>query len=397
MSKTAPRSTKAKASTPRRGQIDGVIKRLERMLESGDLSDVQFSIGRDVGPVKILNAHKFVLSSASDVFYIMFNGSLPENRNGPIDIPDIPPQAFQNMLKYIYTSEKQVTLDDVYATMQCADNPIPTASGTYVHCKELFKMEEFSELQPSTLRTILERDTLFANENLICVAVDRWAVAACTRGNLEPTPANRREVLGEMFYLIRFPVMTVMQVADLPADNGLLEASALVEMRHHKHRFPTRPRRLPVIRIGGKDFRHKEEIFFKRQPNWRPAAVIGKRGSSVFIRSKNSSQVYLMPTRNLIRASDILTANQHVRLSIPGSKDRYKEARYVRLEGGYHIVKVGRKEQKVKFRQVFVEHERVETWKKASDQSSNRKKDTPLTKKRKRDAADSHALSRDSP
>ncbi|XP_055355074.1 BTB/POZ domain-containing protein 2-like [Paramacrobiotus metropolitanus] len=113
-------------------------------------------------------------------------------------------------------------------------------------------MEEFSELQPSTLRTILERDTLFANENLICVAVDRWAVAACTRGNLEPTPANRREVLGEMFYLIRFPVMTVMQVADLPADNGLLEASALVEMRHHKHRFPTRPRRLPVIRIGSR-------------------------------------------------------------------------------------------------------------------------------------------------
>ncbi|XP_055355081.1 BTB/POZ domain-containing protein 1-like [Paramacrobiotus metropolitanus] len=66
-----------------------------RMLKSGDLSDVQFSVGRDFGPPKNFSAHKFVLSSASDVFYTMFNGSLPEKCDVPIVLPDIPPEGFE--------------------------------------------------------------------------------------------------------------------------------------------------------------------------------------------------------------------------------------------------------------------------------------------------------------
>ncbi|XP_055355080.1 BTB/POZ domain-containing protein 2-like [Paramacrobiotus metropolitanus] len=89
-----------------------------------------------------------------------------------------------------------------------------------VHCRGVLQSERFAELQPSTLRLILERDTLFAEESLICRAVDRWTVAVCTRSNLEPSPANRREVLGELFYLIRFPLMTVSQLTDLPPNSG---------------------------------------------------------------------------------------------------------------------------------------------------------------------------------
>ncbi|XP_055350795.1 BTB/POZ domain-containing protein 3-like [Paramacrobiotus metropolitanus] len=401
MPKNATLSTKE--SPPRRGAIKGVDKRMEQMLKSGDLSDVEFSVGRHFGPAKIFKAHKFVLSSGSDVFYTMFHGSLPEKGNDVIELPDIHPKAFRNMLTYIYGDGEGMTKADVFPTLQCAvsadkydvslladicfnfimedlikndedpdrlllhlENALTWAVGldsvvenclhfVDVHCEEVFKSQRFTELQPATLRAILERDTLFAEESLICMAADRWAVAACIRNDLEFSPANRREVLGELFYLIRFPAMTDSQVADLAADCGLLEASELSELRHDKQRFPMEPRTAPVIRVGDVEFQHKENVFVQKSHYWRPTVVVGARGSLVLcLRNSNPKQMSHIPLGDLIRASDILAAKQHVVYPVPGYANRVRDARYVRMTGDQHIIKMSGKEETVKFSQIFL-------------------------------------------
>ncbi|XP_055329993.1 BTB/POZ domain-containing protein 3-like [Paramacrobiotus metropolitanus] len=88
---------------------------MKRTLTSGDLSDVRFFAGRDFGSAQNFSAHRFVLSSRNDVFRTMFYGSLPENCDKPVDIPDVHPDAFANMLSFVYAD----TVDGSVLTMYC--------------------------------------------------------------------------------------------------------------------------------------------------------------------------------------------------------------------------------------------------------------------------------------
>ncbi|XP_055356371.1 BTB/POZ domain-containing protein 3-like [Paramacrobiotus metropolitanus] len=258
------------SSMPRRGALDGIADRMKCMLESGDLSDVQFIVGREFGTTKIFRAHKYVLSSSSDVFYTMFYGSLPEKCDTAIDIPDVPEDAFEIMLKYVYTDKVDVDEDNVYPTMVCADKydlprlgdqcvhyvltelragtclyhleralmwGAPTAHIVEsclhfvdVHCEEILESEDFAEIEHSTLERIVKRNTLFAEENLIYTAVNRWAMETCDIRNLKFSRTNRRQVLGPVLHQIRFPLMTDKQLADGPVGSGLLTLPELKDI-----------------------------------------------------------------------------------------------------------------------------------------------------------------------
>ena len=50
----------------------------------------------------------------------------------------------------------------------------------------------------------------------------RWGEAECMRQNLPVTPENKRTVLGSMLTKIRFPLMTVEEFAQGPAQSGIL-------------------------------------------------------------------------------------------------------------------------------------------------------------------------------
>ncbi|XP_055351483.1 BTB/POZ domain-containing protein 1-like isoform X2 [Paramacrobiotus metropolitanus] len=88
--------------------------------------------------------------------------------------------------------------------------------------EEVLRSEHFISISQDTLRTILQRDTLSAGENDIYLAAERWAVEACKRNNMEPSAANRRQMLGDALFLVRFPLLTAAQLADAPAASGLL-------------------------------------------------------------------------------------------------------------------------------------------------------------------------------
>lgn len=60
---------------------------------------------------------------------------------------------------------------------------------------------------------MLERDTLGVREVRLFGAAVRWAEAEAHRQQLQPTPENKRKVLGKALTLIRFPLMTIEEFA----------------------------------------------------------------------------------------------------------------------------------------------------------------------------------------
>ncbi|XP_055350018.1 BTB/POZ domain-containing protein 3-like [Paramacrobiotus metropolitanus] len=243
----------------------------KKLLFCEDMSDVQFAVGRDYGAVKIFPAHKLLMGLRSAVFHVMFYGSLPDKCSAPIDIPDAHPDAFANMLSYIYTDMvTNLTHDNVFDTLKCADKydlPLLVAMCTNVvldtlnlnNCLQIldnavlyagpapkilekclalidqspltiWQSDQFCEIGQEALQAILKRDTLTANEDTICSAVGRWATKMCTLRNMDATFANRREALGQAFFLIRFPLLTDAQLLDEPVKSGLLLLSEVLDI-----------------------------------------------------------------------------------------------------------------------------------------------------------------------
>ena len=61
----------------------------------------------------------------------------------------------------------------------------------------------------------------------------RWSEAECQRQALPVTVENKRSVLGRALYQIRFPLMTVEEFAQGPAQSGILTDRETVSLFLH--------------------------------------------------------------------------------------------------------------------------------------------------------------------
>ena len=68
--------------------------RINHMLQNELMCDVTFYVGDNQTPIK---AHKFMMASASPVFYSMFEGPLAEQ--GDVSITDVEANIFRDILK----------------------------------------------------------------------------------------------------------------------------------------------------------------------------------------------------------------------------------------------------------------------------------------------------------
>ncbi|XP_055355067.1 BTB/POZ domain-containing protein 6-like [Paramacrobiotus metropolitanus] len=200
-------------SAERRGAF-GVLDRMKRMLASGQLSDIKFAVGRQFGTEKVFPAHKNILCNSSDVFYSMICNSVAESCPLVIHFPDIPSDAFANLLSYVYTdSVEDINADTVFPTMHCADKfGLPLLVDTccaYItehlnadnclttlenanrcgsdhvaivqKCLEIVDAssetillsEQFSNMGHDCLMMILQRSSLTVNENIVYMAVHK--------------------------------------------------------------------------------------------------------------------------------------------------------------------------------------------------------------------------------
>lgn len=109
--------------------------------------------------------------------------------------------------------------------------------------------EGFSEIDYSTLESILSRESLNAKEISIFNAALNWAKSECQRHGLEPTPENQRKRLDKALHLIRIPTMSLEEFANGPAQSGLLTLQETTDIFLHftarskpSVLFPTRKR-----------------------------------------------------------------------------------------------------------------------------------------------------------
>jgi len=96
---------------------------------------------------------------------------------------------------------------------------------------EALNADGFTDIDMETLKDVLKRDTLGGvRESVIFKAVEKWADAECLRQKLPNTLENRRSIMGESVYLVRFPIMSVEEFALGPAQSGTLYDREIVDI-----------------------------------------------------------------------------------------------------------------------------------------------------------------------
>ncbi|XP_065102598.1 BTB/POZ domain-containing protein 2a isoform X1 [Paramisgurnus dabryanus] len=246
-----------------------VKERFAFLFNNEVLSDVHFLVGKGMG-VQRIPAHRFALAVGSAVFDAMFNGGMATTST-EIELPDVEPAAFLALLKFLYSDEVQIGPETVMTTLYTAKKyAVPALEA---HCVEFLKKnlradnafmlltqarlfdepqlaslclenidkntadalaaEGFTDVDLDTLVAVLERDTLGVREVRLFGAAVRWAEAETQRQQLQPTPENKRRVLGKALTLIRFPLMTIEEFAAGPAQSGILTDREVVSLFLH--------------------------------------------------------------------------------------------------------------------------------------------------------------------
>ncbi|XP_032782386.2 speckle-type POZ protein B [Daphnia magna] len=86
------------SSDIRRSQL--ILTQLEEFLENKTLSDVNLNVGG-----RVFHGHNIILAARSKVFAAMFNHETAEKLLNNVDIQDVDPDVFQEVLRYVYTGQ----------------------------------------------------------------------------------------------------------------------------------------------------------------------------------------------------------------------------------------------------------------------------------------------------
>ncbi|XP_037810332.1 BTB/POZ domain-containing protein 6-A-like [Lucilia sericata] len=141
-------------------EFKGIKENISCLLQSEELTDCRFLVGDASPNQKIISAHKLVLAVASPVFKTMFYGDLAE-KNDPILIPDIQPDIFQTMLKFIYSD--YIDISSSYMAVQlCYAGKKYLLSDMVKHCCDYM----FSRLNWKNACEVYEFAVLYGEDNL---------------------------------------------------------------------------------------------------------------------------------------------------------------------------------------------------------------------------------------
>nr|XP_012146354.1 PREDICTED: uncharacterized protein LOC100879125 isoform X2 [Megachile rotundata] len=99
----------------------------------------------------------------------------------------------------------------------------------------VLNQERFEELTAAEVEQLACRDTLrLANESTLFFALDRWAASECRKQGMELLASNKRTTLSdEVWYSVRYPLMTDKEFIEGPMASGILssEESAFILAR----------------------------------------------------------------------------------------------------------------------------------------------------------------------
>ncbi|KAH3726161.1 BTB/POZ domain-containing protein 6-B-like [Dreissena polymorpha] len=220
-----------------------VVESNSYMLKYEVACDVTFTVGESREEIR---AHKYMLLARSPVLFksLIKHMEKPDVR---IDVPDIKPHNFRELLQYVYTDVFDIHSDNapfmLYAArkfqlkglsslcFQFLDAEmhdetvckimeqahIYNENGLYEKCvryiytngNAVLAKPSFAELCSECVERIIKSDDLRASEQAVFEACVVWANAECRRQKKQATDETRRKVLGKLLYYVRFPVMDV--------------------------------------------------------------------------------------------------------------------------------------------------------------------------------------------
>lgn len=223
------------------------VRKINGLYLDSRTSDVEFVFDIDTDhPVKV-PAHKAILSLDNPVFDAMFYGSIKEK--GDIPISDASAVAFKEFLQFFYldqvrltsqnivqvinlckkyemneflmecekTLKKSLTLNDMCVGYSIAllleQKNLLEFCGQQIkkNPKEVIKSESFLECGRNLLEKILTLVSSDWNASDKVIANMEWAKAECKRNNLDASPENLRNQLGDLFNRIPFEKLTLEQ------------------------------------------------------------------------------------------------------------------------------------------------------------------------------------------
>ena len=241
---------------------NSILERNRHMFNNPDMSDINFTCE---GSDKTFYAHKYVLGTSSAVFHAMFYGKLAV-KDSTVHLSDTNEESMEQFLRFLYTEECTLTVDNVIAIMYLAkkytlhsldrkclqfllDNLNPENVLDVLEKTSCFgekKLEEccwrvieretskvvasdnFTNITPTTLGILLKVDKLNVQEVELFQAVLKWIDSQCSSKNIEPTAENRRSVIGEAIYYFRFFSMSHEQFVQNVSKSGLLTSDEMI-------------------------------------------------------------------------------------------------------------------------------------------------------------------------
>jgi len=255
---------------PTFGRIDTT-----HLFNNTDKSDVSIIFKNVKGiPVKI-RGHKFVLAMTSPVFNKMFytvHSSTSMGNNNVVEMTEekygFDSMAFFNFIKFLYTGNiawtelsaktilgillcsqlldvprlkpearkglmSKLNTDNAISLLETAllskDNDLEEKSLEIIDksAQTVLKSDAILQAKQQTLFKIIKRRKLAVEESQVLDVCLKWSEKECERKGLALTQANKRQVLGNIFFQIRFPILPPLRIAELVHSNFLTQKESL--------------------------------------------------------------------------------------------------------------------------------------------------------------------------
>jgi len=90
--------------------------------------------------------------------------------------------------------------------------------------------KSFLSLSPECLRLVIESDDLMCKEEIIYQRIIEWSTNRCHDQNMPVNDENIRQVLGDLLYLVRFPIMERKYFTEKVSKKNLLSYEEIVNV-----------------------------------------------------------------------------------------------------------------------------------------------------------------------
>lgn len=220
---------------------------------SDDYSDVTLLVGG-----QRFNGHKVILAARSQYFRALLYGGLKESNQQEIELKGTTLPAFKGLLKYIYTGHmslanqrEEVILDILGLAHQYGFLDLETAVSDYLreilniknvclifdaarlyqlefltkvcheymdkHALEVIQHESFLQLSPSALNELIARNSFYAPEIDIFLAVQGWVKAN--------PDVEAKDVVGQ----VRLGLVDIKDLLNVVRPTGLVSSEAILD------------------------------------------------------------------------------------------------------------------------------------------------------------------------